>query len=612
MKTFDSARRDLLRLSSMGLAASAVSAIPEFAASKKPAAAPALSPLLFDVRTFGATGDGKTVDSPAINKAIEAAAAAGGGTVFFPAGNYISFSIRLKSHVDLYLSQGCAIIAADSPKPGETTGYMGGTYDAAEPKNAWDPYQDYGHNHWHNSLLWGDGISDFSITGPGLIWGKGLSFGAGPGRPPAGSGASGPGFGPGRPDAPTTPGAPGAAGGAGRPAGAGAQGAPGAAGAAAGAARPSGTGAAGRGRGNYTQFQAEQPGVGNKAIALKNCRNVTLRDFSMLKGGHFAILVTGVDNVTIDNLKIDTDRDGIDLDCCQNVRVSNCTVNSPWDDAIVPKSSFALGYNRACENMNITNCFVSGCYQLGTVLDGTWKKFTMEADRKVGGTGRIKLGTESNGGFKNITISNCVFEGCQGLALETVDGALLEDVAVTNITMRDIISCPIFLRLGARLRGPKGTGDQSTVVGTLRRVLLSNITCYNSAAKFGSNITGIPGYAVEDLKISDVYVQHVGGGTADQMKIEVPEDENKYPEPGMLGPLPAHGFYFRHVNRLEMSHVEVAPVAPDARPAVYLDDVHRADFFAITAPSTPPAFSFNKSTDIRVMLSRAAPDTTIA
>ena len=544
MKTFDSARRDLLRLSSMGLAASAVSAIPAFAASKNPAA-PSLAPMLFDVRTFGATGDGKTVDSPAINKAIEAAAAAGGGTVVFPGGNYVSFSIRLKSHVDLYLSQGCAIIAAESPLPNQTTGYMGGVYDAAEPDPAWESYQDWGHNHWHNSLLWGDGISDFSITGPGLLWGKGLSFGADRAA-----------------------------------------------------------------RGNYPLYTAEQAGVGNKAIGLKNCRNVILRDFSMLKGGHFAILVTGVDNLTIDNLKIDTDRDGMDIDCCKNVRVSNCTVNSPWDDAIVPKSSFALGYNRACENMNITNCFVSGCYQLGTVLDGTWKKFTMEADRKVGGTGRIKCGTESNGGFKNITISNCVFEGCQGLALETVDGALLEDVAVTNITMRDIISCPIFLRLGARLRGPKGTGDQSTVVGTLRRILLSNITCFNSAARFGSNITGIPGFPVEDLKISDVYVQHVGGGTADQMKIEVPEDENKYPEPGMLGPLPAHGFYFRHVNRLEMSHVEIAPVAPDARAAIYLDDVHRADFFAITAPSTPPAFSFNKSTDIRVMCSRAAPDST--
>jgi polygalacturonase len=619
MKTFDSARRDLLRLSSMGLAASAVYAIPALAAPKK-AAAPALSPLMFDVRTFGATGDGKTVDSPAINAAIEAAAAAGGGTVVFPAGSYISFSIRLKSKVDLYLSQGSAIIAADSPKPGETTGYMGGTYDAAEPKTAYDAYQDYGHNHWHNSLMWGESISDFSITGPGLIWGRGLSFGAGPGRAPAGAGASGPGFGPGRPGAPGGTTAPGAAA---APAAPGVAAAPGAA-AAGGAA---GAGAAGRGggaggfgggarpgRGNYPQFQAEQSGVGNKAIGLKNCRNVTLRDFSILKGGHFGILVTGVDNLTIDNLKIDTDRDGMDIDCCKNVRVSNCTVNSPWDDAIVPKSSFALGYNRSCDNYTITNCFVTGTYQLGTVLDGTWKKFDEDMIRaqRVGRTGRIKLGTESNGGFKNFSISNCVFEGCQGLALETVDGALLEDITVTNITMRDIISCPVYLRLGARLRGPKGTGDQSTVVGTLRRVLISGINCFNSAAHYGSNITGIPGFAVEDLKISDVYVQHVGGGTAEQAKIVVPEKENAYPEPGMLGTLPAHGFYFRHVNRLEMSHVEIQPAAADARPCIVTDDVHRADFFAITAPSTPAAFSFNKSTDIRVLMSRAAPDSTIA
>jgi polygalacturonase len=586
MKTFDSARRDLLRLSSMGLAASAVSAIPAMAFKK--AAAPAMSPVLFDVRTFGATGDGKTIDSPAINAAIDAAAAAGGGSVVFPAGNYMSFSIRLKSKVDLYLTQGSTIIAADSPKPGDATGYMGGTYDAAEPKTAWDAYQDYGHNHWHNSLFWGDGISDVSITGPGLIWGKGLSFGSGPERAPTATGTTGAGFSPERSAA----------------AAAGAAAAPG------GAVRTGGTY---RARGVYPMYQAEQAGVGNKAIALKNCRNVVLRDFSILKGGHFGLLLTGVDNLTIDNLKIDTDRDGMDIDCCKNVRVSNCTVNSPWDDGICPKSSFALGYNRATENVNITNCYVSGCYQLGTVLDGTWKKFDGTGPgAKIGGTGRIKCGTESNGGFKNISISNCVFEGCQGLALETVDGALLEDIAVTNLTMRDIISCPIFLRLGARLRGPKGTGDQSTVVGTLQRVLISNINCFNSAGKYGSNITGIPGYTVKDIKIADVYVQHVGGGTAEQAKIDVPEKENAYPEPGMLGTLPAHGFYFRHVDRLEMSHVEVQPAMPDARPAIYTEDVHRADFFAITAPNTPAAFSFNKSTDIRVLMSRAAPDSTIA
>jgi polygalacturonase len=599
----------------MGLAAST---IPAFAAARK-AAAPALSPMQFDVRAYGATGDGKTVDSPAINKAIEAAAAAGGGTVIFPAGNYVSFSIRLKSHVDLYLSQGSAIIAADSPLPGQTTGYMGGAYDPAEPKTAWDAYQDYGHNHWHNSLLWGDGISDFSITGPGLIWGKGLSFGAGPGRPPVESGgATGVGTHverPGDPGIPAAAGAPAAATAGGR-GGAGAAGVPGAAGGpgatggrgGAGAPQVLGNGRVAMARGNYPMYQAEQSGVGNKAIGLKNCHNVVLRDFSILKGGHFAILVTGVDNLTIDNLKIDTDRDGMDIDCCKNVRVSNCTVNSPWDDAIVPKASFALGYNRSCNNIAITNCYVAGCWELGSVLDGTWKR------RSNGGTGRIKLGTESNGGFVNLSVSNCVFEGCQGLALETVDGGHLEDVAITNITMRDIISCPIFLRLGARLRGPKGAvgTDQSTVTGTLKRVLISNITCHNTVSRFGSNITGIPGFPVEDLKISDVFVECVGGGTADQAKIEVGEHENSYPEPSMLGPLPAYGFYFRHVNRLEMSHVEVAPVAPDARPCIYLDEVHRADFFAITAPSSPPAFSINKSTDVRILMSRAAPDSIIA
>jgi polygalacturonase len=580
MNTFLTARRDLLRLGGMGLAASAV---PAFAAVKA-SAAPTTgnsSPILFDVRAFGSKGDGKALDTPAINAAIEAAAAAGGGTVYFPAGVYMSFSIRLKSRVDLFLSQGCTIVAAESPKPGESTGYMGGTYDAAESKTTYDAYQDYGHNHWHNSLFWGENLSDISITGPGLIWGKGLSFGAGPGRPPVTSGAVGRGFGPERAATQPTP-----------------------------AARPSP-----RPRGDYPMYQAEQSGVGNKAIALKNCRNVILRDFSVLKGGHFALLLTGVDNLTIDNLKIDTDRDGMDIDCCKNVRVSNCTVNSPWDDGICPKSSFALGYNRPTENVNITNCYVTGAYRLGTVLDGTFKKFDgSEQDfGKIGGTGRIKCGTESNGGFINIAISNCVFEGCQGLALETVDGALLEDITVTNITMRDVISCPIFLRLGARLRGPKGAegSDQSTVVGKLRRILISNITSYNTSGKYGSNITGIPGHAVEDLKISNVYVEHVGGGTVEQAQIQVPEKEDAYPEPGMLGVLPAHGFYFRHVNRLEMSHIEVEPKTPDARPAIYTDDVHRADFYFITAPNTRPAFSLNNSTDTRILMSRAAPDSVV-
>jgi polygalacturonase len=571
MNPFNSVRRDLLRVGSLGVAGAA---LPAFAlAAKEKGKSPMLPPLLFDVRNFGATGDGKTLDTPAINNAIETAAAAGGATVFFPAGIYLCFSIHLKSYVHLYLDAGATILAAESPKPGETTGYNGGAYDAAEPNTAWDAYQDYGHNHWHNSLLWAEDQHDFSITGPGLIYGKGLSFGAGPGRPP---GAERRGFGPERPAGTPPP--------ADRP-----------------AFNP-----ARMARGDYPMYQAEQPGVGNKAIALKNCRNVLLRDFSILKGGHFALLLTGVDNLTIDNLTLDTDRDGMDIDCCQNVRVSNCTVNSPWDDGICPKSSYALGYARPTRNVTIANCFVTGCYQLGTVLDGTWKKFPEGAHAY--GTGRIKCGTESNGGFINITITGCVFEGCQGYALETVDGALLEDIAITNTTMRDLISPPLFMRLGARLRGPKDT----TKVGTLKRVVVSNLVCHNAPMRVTSILSGIPGYAIEDVKLSNIYIENLGGATADAAAIKPPEKEDSYPEPGMFGQMPSLGFFLRHMRNVEMSHVELAALAPDARPAFYLQDVERADFFSITAPRTAGGnFALNGVKDLRIGWSRAAVDTVL-
>ena len=82
---------------------------------------------------------------------------------------------------------------------------------------------------------------------------------------------------------------------------------------------------------------------GNKAIALKLCRNVLLRDMTIFHGGHFAILVTGCDNLTVDNVTMDTERDGIDIDCCRNTMVSNCRINSPNDDGLCPKSTYALG-----------------------------------------------------------------------------------------------------------------------------------------------------------------------------------------------------------------------------------------------------------------------------
>jgi polygalacturonase len=522
-------RRDFLKMAGLTMAGSATTLLnPPRAASQSQPVATAARPIYFDGRAYGAKGDATSIDTPAINAAIEAAANTGGGTVIFPAGVYASYSIHLKSNVALFLQQGATILAAPTPYDGQASG----GYDAAEPQGAWEPFQDYGHNHWHNSLIWGENIHDFGIFGPGLIWGKGLS----------------------------------------------------------------------RGHDEKALPNTTAPGVGNKAIALKNCRNVILSDFSILQGGWFGVLATGVDNFTIDNLKIDTNRDGIDIDCCRNVRVSNCTVNSPWDDGICPKSSYALGYARATENLTITNCYVTGGYELGSVLDGTWKR--MQLPNGHPGTGRIKLGTETNGGFKNITISNCVFESCRGFALESVDGAIVEDITFSNVTMRDV-SAPFFLRLGARLRGPK----PQTVVGTMKRILISNVTSSN-AAQLPSIIAGVSDHPIEDLKFSDLYLHQAGGAGEAMAAIAPSENADKYPEPTMFGDLPATGMFMRHAKNIELSNIEVATESADARPAFYLDDVDSADFFRIKLPHHQQSgqFCLKSVSDFRLFGCHRYPD----
>ena len=496
----------------------------------------------FDVKKFGAKGDGKALDGPAINKAIEAAAAAGGGTVLFTAGTYRSFSIRLKSNVGLYLDHGAIILAAD-PRDGD------GKYDLPEP-NAWDQYQDFGHSHWHNSLIWGENLENISILGPGRIWGKGLVRSGSQSRTKEQN------------DALEKQGPDPKAGPFGYP----------------------------------NARDAVEPGWGNKSIGLKLCRNVIIRDISILHGGHFAILATGVDNFTIDNIKIDTNRDGIDVDACKNVRISNCTINSPFDDGICPKSSFALGYARVTENVTITNCQVSG-YDEGTLLDGTYKRDFRNANGTFSPTGRIKFGTESNGGFKNITVSNCVFDYSRGLALEAVDGALLEDVTISNITMRDISNSPIFLRLGSRNRGPK----ESTKVGAMRRVNISDVVVYNADTKYASIISGIPGHMIEDVRLSNIRVYAKGGGTKEQAALEPAERENVYPEPSMFGDLPAYGFFIRHIKGLQMRDVEVSYLSPDLRPPFVLNDVIGAEFIHVKGQreANVPPFVLKNVTDFR-------------
>ena len=442
---------------------------------------------IYNVKDFGAKADGKTIDSPAINRAIEAAAEAGGGTVYLPAGEYACYSIRLKSNIHLYLEQGACILAAF---PGKEEGY-----DSAEP-NEHNKYQDFGHSHWKNSLIWGIVLENITISGPGLIYGKGL-----------------------------------------------------------------------------TREESRLPGVGNKAISLKECRNVTLKDLSMLHCGHFALLATGVDHLTILNLKVDTNRDGFDIDCCRNVRISQCTVNSPWDDAIVLKASYGLGRFQDTENVTISDCYVSG-YDKGSVLEGTWQLDEPQAPDHGYRTGRIKLGTESSGGFCNIAITNCIFEHCRGLALETVDGGHLEDIVINNITMRNIVNAPIFLRLGARMRSPEGTP-----AGTMKRILISNINVWNADSRYASIISGVPGACIEDVTFRNIHLYYKGGYSEEDGKRIPPEQEKVYPEPWMFGTIPAKGFYIRHARNITFDGIRFHFEQPDGRPLFVTNDTENIEYY---------------------------------
>lgn len=445
---------------------------------------------VYDVRDFGAAGDGVQIDSPAVNAAIEAAAERGGGVVRFPAGVYSCYSIRLRDNITLRLDAGAVIKAA------QPTAEQG--YDVAEP-NPWDMYQDFGHSHWQNSLIWGIGLKNLKIEGAGLI---------------------------------------------------------------------DGTDALSRGLGRQGPV-AEA----NKAIALKNCRNVTIRGISLLNCGHFALLLTGVDKLRIDHVLADTNRDAFDIDCCSDVRITDCVVNSLNDDAIVLKCSYGLGRPKATENVLIRNCTVSG-YDPGTVYAGTYGTSVTAAPDRDGPTGRVKLGTESNGGFRNIRVENVTFKRCRGLALETVDGAPMEHIRVRRIRMDDIWNSPIYIRIGDRMRGP-----EDLPASVARDIKISDVVVTNCDARYALLIVGLPGNPVEDVTLKDIHIQYKGGLTREDARLQRGANSfffgrnGGYPEPSAHGIQPAWGLSMQHARNIRFKNVTMELMQPDGREKIFLDDV---------------------------------------
>jgi polygalacturonase len=447
----------------------------------------------YNVKDYGAKGDGKNIDSEAINKAIEEAAKAGGGTVFLPGGTYLSGSIRLKSNINLYLDAGAVLFAA--PQNEELKNY----YDKPEYTHEEKKYQDEGHSYFQNSLIWGRNLKNVSITGLGMIDGLGLA--------------------------------------------------------------------------HVWKSKIGINGLANKAISLIECTNVKIEGVTIFRGGWFAILTTGCNLVTFNNLIIDTNRDGIDIDCCTNVIVSNCRVNSPIDDAICPKSSYALGRTIVTENITITNCQVSA-YKLGSLLDGTFQEEPIVY--WTSRNGRIKFGTESNGGFRNVVVSNCTFRNCKGIAIECVDGGILENISISNITMYNVDDYPVYITLGDRLRDPNPGMSRG------KNIFISNIVAYVNDSLSGIHITGTPTSFLENIRLTNIRIVYNGGGSKTDGLYNFPELGKDYPEIGAIASLkknipvvkvPSYGIFARHVKNLEIDNLTVDCIKEDQRPAMICIDV---------------------------------------
>jgi hypothetical protein len=218
----------------------------------------------------------------------------------------------------------------------------------------------------------------------------------------------------------------------------------------------------------------------------------------------------------------------------------------------------------------VIGCKTSG-YLLGTVVDGTYQPSPYMSVDDIGVLGRIKLGTDSVAGFRNILVSDCICENTRGLQMGAIDGGVLEDVTFSNILLRNPVNHPIFVRLSARNRAPEGNGPSQ-----VRRVNFSNINVSGAPGPYASGVVGIPGGIIEDVSFSDIHVRSAGGGSREDAARDIEERPKSSLEPSFMKTFPAHGLWVRHARNVSIKDVSFSVDKADARPAVLLDDVQGA------------------------------------
>lgn len=419
----------------------------------------------FNVKKYGARGNGKKMDSPAIQKAIDACYRAGGGTVVVPAGTYLSATIVLKDNVTLHLEKDALILG--------TTDYK--AYDNLDPFTEGLGI-DVG---W--ALMVAVDAKNVTLEGEGTIDGQGSAL---------------------------------------------------------------------KERHIKTDTRPEGKRWGLRPFLLRwvRCENVKVEDVTLKYAGawtshYFQCRNVNINNVTIRSFGV-AHNDGINIDGCQHVRISNCDIIS-GDDALCFKTTSS---KMGCDDIIVTN---------------------MKLKSNQAG---IKMGTESMAGFENIKISNCHIYDTKngGIKLFSVDGACLRNVEISDIMM-DKVRTPMLFRLGARLSVFRKTQYTQQPIGVFENVTIRNVKAI-AADKAqldppsGILITGIPGHYITNLTLENIHIRLLGTGTSEDALSEVPEAVDKYPEVKTFGPkIPAYGVWARHVKGLKLKN-------SDARPEIICED----------------------------------------
>jgi Glycosyl hydrolases family 28 len=304
-----------------------------------------------------------------------------------------------------------------------------------------------------------------------------------------------------------------------------------------------------------------------------NCRNIRVQDVTLRDSPMWVQHYLACEQVTIDGIivrsRVNANNDGIDIDSCRGVHIGNCDIWS-GDDAIVLKATT----DRPCRDVVIANCVLSSACNA------------------------LKLGTESNGGFENIAISSCIVSETRlaGLAIEMVDGGVLDRISVSGLLMKGV-GAPIFIRLGDRAR-PFIEGGSRPPADRLRDVSISGVQA-DGAGPIGCAIAGLPGHKIENVTLDNIRLSFAGGGRALDGLRDVPEKGNAYPEFSRFGKLPAYGFYCRHVKNLRLCNVQTGYTELEERPALAAEDIETAELVDCSVDCAAQAESAVRLTDAR-------------